>query len=290
MKKVLLSFVILISTQAIGQTIPNAGFETWVASGPFLAPDGWAVSPGVIKSTDAHSGSYALQCKLDTFTNPSTSVLDTITATAYTGAQTMGPPVPGSNIGGYAFTSRPDSLTGYYKYQKAPNDSFRISVLLCKKNTVTGGRDTIASALFTSGTAISTYTRFSMPLQYVRALTPDTAVIQVLTANPQAPKHLGTSIWVDDLAFVTNPPAGVDNLTEVITKPLIYPNPFCDVLAVTPGSNAAILSMVLSNSVGSIIAHTKDKTLNTSDLPCGVYFVTILTDDGIKDTFKVIKQ
>ena len=54
---------------ATAQQIPNAGFESWVAGTFFVAelPSGWttsAVFPAVIKSTDAHSGSYAMKLRV----------------------------------------------------------------------------------------------------------------------------------------------------------------------------------------------------------------------------------
>src|SRR5262249_20573161 len=92
MKKLLFIACLLLSGNAFCQSIPNSSFETWATSGPFFAPTSWAVSPGVKQSGQAHSGSWAIQCTVDTFTNPFTSSLDTAAGTAYSGAMLMGPP------------------------------------------------------------------------------------------------------------------------------------------------------------------------------------------------------
>ena len=217
MKKILLFAALCISAPLFAQTIPNNGFETWAAAGPFMAPTGWAVSPGVRQSNQAHSGSWAVQCTVDTITNPATSTLDTVVGNVYSGAMTMGPPVPGTNLNGYAFTSRPDSITGFYKYHAMGPDTMIITVTLSKWNTATNFRDIVGKAVFVNGINDSVYKRFSTPLQYGSALAPDTCVIQITAANPQAPKHMGTSAWADDLAFTNHSTAAGNEVGQAST-------------------------------------------------------------------------
>ncbi len=287
MKKIVLSAAILWATQSMAQIIPNGGFETWATTGPFLAPTGWATSPAVVQSSAAHSGSWALQCKVDTFTNPMTSTLDTVAATAYTGAATMGPPpMPGTSFGGFAYTAWPDSITGYYKYSGAPNDSFTILAQLCKWDTATHARTIIKQARWTSAAAASNYTRFSLPLiASGSSTTPDTAFIQVFAANQQAPKHMGTSLWVDDLGFITLPNAvpQVSALANVV----VYPNPFTDKITV---SGASIKSIMVRNAVGNTVITTTDKIFNTSELAPGLYYLTITNIEGEITTKQIVKR
>ena len=286
MRKLLILLTLFMATKAIAQPIPNAGFETWAASGPFMAPTGWAVSPGVIQSNDAHSGSWALQCKVDTFTNPATSTLDTIPANAYTGAATMGPPPMGTSFGGYAFVYMPDSLTGYYKYQNAPNDSFTIIAEICHWDTTTHSRQTIKRGIFSSGVTTATYTRFGIPLQYVGPFAmPDTAFIQVIACNPQAPKHMGTSVWVDDLAFYTYPDA-VENINTTAGL-VVYPVPFSDKLNI---GGVGIKKVSIINILGQTVLETSETTFNTTDLISGNYFADIQTTSGDRVVRQIIKK
>lgn len=287
MKKIfLLSACLLMGACSFAQYIPNAGFETWAPSGPFLAPTDWAVSPGVIQSSDAHSGSWALQCRVDTFTNPFTSTLDTIPATAYTGAATMTPPAPGTSFGGYQLTAFPDSLIGYYKYQNMANDTFSIIVQMSRWDTTTHSRLIMRQGRFSSGTSVGTYTRFAMRLENMFVVgVPDTAFIQVLACNPQAPKHIGTSIWVDDLSFFTFPDA-VNNVPSSSVM-VVYPNPFTDAIHIN-GLNVQKVEVI--NMFGQIVATTTNTQVNTADLSAGIYFVTITTTNGNKSVKQVVKQ
>jgi len=287
MKKLVLFTILFITTHAFAQTIPNPGFETWATSGPFLAPSGWGISPNVLQSTQAHSGSYALQCVVDTFTNPMTATLDTIPGVAYTGAQSMMPPGPGSTIGGYAFTGAPDSLTGYYKFQTLATDSFTISVILYYWDSSAGNRTIVGQSMFSSGRKDSLYSRFSMPVNYSSSTAADSALITIMSANPQSGAHLGTSLWVDDLAFISNTTA-VTTIVNPGTTAKIFPNPFSDQLSVL--QNAGIKYVTLTNILGQEVLRGTTETLNTSGLTDGIYFITITSADGSVTTQKVIKQ
>ena len=287
MKRLLLA-LLLINTAAFSQSIPNAGFETWSASGPFLAPNGWGVSPGVKQSTDAHSGSYAMLCVVDTATNPMTSALDTLPGIAYTGAQSMTPPTPGSNVGGFAITSVPDSLTGYFKFRSPGNDTLLITASLYKWDAAAGSRHITGTATFTSSITDTAYSRFSVPLVDTSASLPDSAIIIIAAANPQGKGHLGTSLWVDDLAFTmtTTTLAQVVNITS---QPILYPNPFTHQINLeTHGT--PIKHITLFNMAGQTVRSTTATTINTSLLQAGSYFVEMEDADGNRYTEKVVKE
>lgn len=287
MKKILASAALLCALQSTGQTIPNAGFETWATVGPFLAPTGWATSPAVTQSSAAHSGSWALQCRVDTVTNPMTSTLDTVAATAYTGAATMGPPpLPGTSFGGFAYSAWPDSITGYYKYSAAPNDSFTILAQLCKWDATTHTRTIIKQARWTSAAAASSYTRFCLPLIAAgSATTPDTAFIQVFAADQQAPKHMGTSLWVDDLSFITLPNAV--HQAPALANTVVYPNPFTEKITVT---GTGIKTIIIRNAIGNSVITAANNVINTANLAPGIYYLTIINNAGEQTTKQIQKN
>ncbi len=289
MKKLLLFAALFCAQQAICQTIPNNSFETWATAGPFFSPSGWAGGPGVKQSNQPHTGSWALQCSVDTITNPSTSTLDTVAGSTYSGAMTMGPPVPGAPLPGFATTSRPDSLTGFFKYHALGTDTCTIVATLSRWNTTSHVRETVGFALFTNGINDSVYKRFSVPLTYLLTATPDTCVVQVMCANQQAPKHMGTTVWVDDLAFANHSTVEV-NTINTGNAAMVYPNPFSSILNVTESENAKIAAVELFNLAGQQILQTTGKTLNTSGLPNGNYFLSIRTNDGKTEVRQVVKQ
>ena len=275
---------LLLTTHAWAQ-IPEPGFETWSAAGPFLAPNGWGVSPGVTRSPDAYAGSWALQCKVDTFTNPFTSTLDTVAGTAYTGAMLTTPPAPGSLFGGFGFTGLPDSLTGYYKFQGAPGDSMLITAYASYWDTTTHSRQVLTQAMFTTGVTTATYQRFSVPFAtFAFTHLPDTAFVQVSAANPQLPYHMGTSAWVDALNISLIPDA-VNNVQAAGFR--IYPNPFANKITIE-GSN--VTKATLFNILGQQVAESHTGTIDATNLPAGRYIVRLHATDGSVTTQQLIKQ
>jgi hypothetical protein len=287
MRKVMMA-ALFLTGHAFAQTIPNAGFETWASAGPFLAPTGWGVTPGVKQSTDAHSGSYALLCEVDTATNPMTSVLDTVPGIAYTGAQSMTPPMPGNNVGGFALASVPDSLTGFYKFQSSASDTFLITVSLYTWDTAMGARRITGSATFTSSTSDSAYFRFSVPItDSGTSYIPDSAIIIIAASNPRGKAHLGTQLLVDDLAFTMATTAVPQSAPkkEAITA---FPNPFCNRIDVD-AHGKAVRSMMLKNTAGQTLATTTTTTIDATLLPSGTYFVVVEDVDGITYSAEVLK-
>ena len=286
MRKLMMA-ALFLTGHAFAQTIPNAGFETWASAGPFLAPTGWGVTPGVKQSTDAHSGSYALLCEVDTATNPMTSVLDTVPGIAYTGAQSMAPPMPGNDVGGFALASVPDSLTGFYKFQSSASDTFLITVSLYTWDTAMGARRITGSATFTSSTSDSAYARFSVPVTDSGTSTPDSAIIIIAAANPHGKAHLGTQLLVDDLAFTmaTTAVPRIAQKTEGIT---VFPNPFGDRINID-AHGKEVKNMILLSMTGQTLATTTDTTIDTTLLPAGTYFVVVEDVDGGTYTDEVVK-
>ncbi len=286
MKRLLFAAVLLFTANAFGQTIPEPGFETWVSSGPFTAPSGWVVTPGVIKSPDAHSGSWALQCKVDTFTNPITSTLDTVPAMAYTGAAMIGPPTLGASFGGYAYSGwMADSMIGYYKFQGAPGDSMMVVGYFSYWDTVTHHRQIIKQGVFSTDQQSATYQRFAVPVSLLGSYhNCDTAFVQVMAVNPQHPYHMGTTVLVDDLSFFTFPDA-VNNVQADAFK--VYPNPFSGRIVIS-GENVKKASLL--NIAGQVVAHSATGELDAAGVPPGVYFVRIEAMDGSIAVKQMVKQ
>ncbi len=279
MRKLLLSSVIIfaISFIAKSQQIPNPGFETWNSQGPFEMPDQWAGSPAVTKSTDAHSGTYTINLKSDIFTNPQTQNTDSIPGICVTGQPGMGPGVKG--IDGYPSTARPDSFTGWYKYAPIGQDDFAIAVTLTKWNTSTNQRDIISNTIYV-GTAASSYTRFSFPLNYSSGATPDSVAIVLASSDPQQRK-LGSILLVDDIAFVTKIASGISSQKDDSPDFLLYPNPAKNILNFT-----LVHSLSQSNSIR--ILNSGGKTIyiysgiqsnigiDISQFASGIYFIQLI--------------
>lgn len=206
-----------LSQFTFAQTIPNSGFENWAQQGPGMTPTAWGNTPTTTKSTDAHSGSFAVQCKTDSFTDPMGN-MQIIPGILFLGMRGMGPQAP--NLLGSPFNIRPDSFVGWFKYAPKGQDAFKVDVLFTKWNTTWNKQDTIGSGVF-MGDAATTYTRFSMPIDYSSWATPDSVQIFFGSGDPQN-AELGSTLIIDDISFVTKPNASL----KVLNNPLnVFPNP-----------------------------------------------------------------
>jgi len=275
MKKLFTTMLISASMPCFSQVIPNASFENWAQAGPFLAPIDWATSPSVLQSTDAYSGSFSVLLQVDTFTNPQTSTLDTIAPSIYTGAQTMGPPPPpGTSFGGYAFTDRPTSISGWLKMNAVNGDVAMLDVQLSKWNTTSNTRDIIGSVQQQNNISVATYTPFSFPINYTSSAVPDTAFIQISLGNPQQ-RSMGSQLWVDDLAFSTTFSAAIQNTASQQVWQ-VYPNPANNLLHIT--SNNQNYTATLINSIGQVVLQTNSASADVSHLPNGNYCLQLRTN------------
>ena len=208
MKKANGGFVVFICFMAITTVhaqIPNAGFETWSAG----SPTGWIANniPGVdtviLRTTDAHSGTYAVE-----------GIVSSVLSVAF----------PPALYIIFPWTTRPTTFSGYYKYSPVGGDTLLISAVFGKTSSAVG------AAFLRTTVSVSSYTQFSIPITYVSANTPDSAAIfiGIYPASGSTSTHAGSTFKIDDLAFSGS--TGVE--TAAGQTPLSfslhqnYPNPF----------------------------------------------------------------
>lgn len=276
MKKtsILLSVLTSISFSVNSQTIPNNGFETWAITppAPFETAEGWAGGPSIIKSTNAHSGSFAIQLQTAVLTNPNTGGTDTIPGNAFTGTPGMGPGTPG--IPGFAFTNRPDSLTGWYTFSPVGNDVNEIRVTLSRWDATTLQREEIANTVF-SCNPNDIYTRFSFPIQYNSINTPDTAAIEIRSSNsPMEAVIIGSILVVDDLEFTSADQTGF-SIVESSSSLKFFPNPANEILNISVKNNGQIkIINALGQTIESIQLNANSIiSISTSKYSNGIYFI-----------------
>jgi hypothetical protein len=188
------------------QTIPNGGFEDW----PDGVLTGWDTSNdpptylGVTKSTDAHSGSFA------------------VLGTVVDAGMGFGIPPTIFTAPGFPLNSRPAALHGWYKSSLSAGDFIHISVALFKGEDGVGA----GSAIITSSSA--SYKEFAANIVYISEMTPDTAVITMNLIGSAGFPTIGSSFLADDLAWgvataVKSPEA---TSPEDFRLDQNYPNPF----------------------------------------------------------------
>jgi hypothetical protein len=263
--------------------IPNPGFENWTAA----SPDGWYTTNiaalgwvPVTQSTNKHSGTYALRG----------DVITLVTGGTYSPLISPG---TASSVGGFAWTQRSATLTGYYQFFPAAGsgDHFFVLVALAKGGA-SGTGVAIGSADLTS--AVSSYTQFSATLNWLSSAVPDWCTVSISITGPGSNSpHAGSYFLLDDLAF-SGTASAVENGTVPQTFALEqnYPNPF------NPSTNIRFsvaqtghvslkVYNVLGVEVASLVNEQKDAgtfnmNWNAAGLPSGMYLyrLSVTSDKG----------
>lgn len=207
MKKIftLVSILSVSVSGLLAQATPNASFETWTTQGSFFtyeAATGWD-SPNsqtatvgtfvCIKTTDNHTGTYAMK-----LISKSIAGLGNAPGVATTGI--LPTQTGGSISGGVAYTLRPDSISGWYKYTPVSTDNGFAEFRLYGPG---GTNDTIATAHFdTPNATIGTYTRFSKALTYYYSSAVANSIWVVCSSKDGNNPNLGSTLFVDDLDLI----------------------------------------------------------------------------------------
>lgn len=293
MKKQFLFISFICATSALNaQTFPNGGFENWVNHTLYEDPQYWAgmnalsmlgADPSAIKSTDAHSGTYALKLKTSVSDIGGDGEMDTIPAIIMLGAMDM---VNDTEIIGHPFNQRPDSLVGWYKLSSPGNVPFQLEFSSSKWNSNSNSQETVGVATF-EGQASSNYVRFSIPINYVSSLTPDS--IQVFVVNATDESVITNELFLDDLSFVSNAAAGIVENTAQIQ---IYPNPAANQLTVKSDQTVESISVkdIHGKQLFEMIGNTETYQIETSHFTSGIYFCELYFSNGSSRQLKFVKQ
>lgn len=294
MKKIFTPLLLLVALNVSAQ-IPNSSFENWTAATGYETPDGWDnLNPATTVAstytcekgtTGAPAGSYFLKLT-------SKTVLTYVApGLAVAGKIDIAGQKPKS---GFAFTGRPQSLTGKWQYMASGADQGYIGIWLTKWNTTSSKRDTVAMKVYTLPGMAMSWANFSINLDYLKDVNPDSAIIG-FSASGLTPVA-GSYLWVDSVAFAGNVPVNVSNTTPHKYSVQTYPNPVKGNLSVDFGNNIdENLNLQMVDLLGRTVkeaAYTGGQqvyTFNTSDMPSGIYYLKARTGADMQ-TFKVTVQ
>lgn len=271
------SMLQLDSLSFVGASQPlefNGDFELW-QSVSTISPAGWLLhtndqGAGVSRTTDAHSGKYALELK--TFTENENSG-----PRARSGAVSTGDCAGNGMcvwVGGYPFANQKDTLSFYYKY--APNGTggkAHVDVLF-KKNGVQFngfGQDLDAT---------SNYTYVQVPFNLIQ--TPDTVILEIKSNR-----------WEDSLATFDGSDLKIDDLSfksSTLSVPVIaggksisvFPNPSSTGTFYINGINSSCQIQVV-NLLGEVVAIQVSRTNSSAtiqfpDGSSGVYILNLYSN------------
>ncbi len=273
MKTALTSLIFFIFgiTMISRAQIPNPGFEFWTGGDP----DGWVTSNlfpaglvNIIKTTDVHSGSFALQGDVVDFSG------------------TPMAPVIQSGPGGVGFpiNEKFQALELYYKFTSANADKFSVNVVFTKNG------EAVAQGAVANVADVENYKQLIIPMGYAIMVTPDTAIIQISITGPTVGSdvHLGSVMFVDDLEFILNVGIGDPSGSDMAVK--CYPNPASDRINILLNENVSgevILNVfdVYGKKIKEMAGKPDQNGKNlfqfsVGDLSSGLYFYAINGQDS----------
>jgi hypothetical protein len=255
-----------IFTTANKSQIFNGGFEDWNANGN---PTGWSVTnqpPSfvtVTKSSDAHSGSWAAEGNVTTF-----SVF------------TVGPTlISGEQEEGFPINFRPASFKGFYKFTSVSDDFMQVQANFFKNGMGMG----VAAANLNPA---DTYTEFEVGVTFIGTEIPDTVLIAVFLGSLSGFTHIGSKLFIDDLSFSTTTDVNSpDQIPANFNLYQNYPNPFNPSTTIKysiPNSEFVTLKVfdVLGNEVATLVNGEKpagkyEVEFEGENISSGVFFYTI---------------
>jgi hypothetical protein len=185
MRKFLVAALGAACVSSFGQ-VPNGGFEVWPGDCDL---QGWAINSiceanlrPITKTTEAHSGSFAVRGEVISFFG-----------------QTMHPILQsGADGTGFPISDRYASVDAFYRFAPVGGDRFGFNVIFQKGETVVA-----QGAKFFPATTGTAYAACSTPMTYFTDDVPDTAIIQVQLIGPVTGNdyHVGSVMYVDDVTF-----------------------------------------------------------------------------------------
>jgi hypothetical protein len=287
------NFIMLDNIKMVGNSvaqIPNNDFENWDST-TIENANGWygandlALASGarapVTKSSDSHSGNFAIQIKteaINAFGNADTLAFAT---TGIFGT--------GGIIGGIPYSTKDVSMSFYYKYTPAKTGDTANAVILLKKNG--HGIDTVLAKL----PPASSFTFLSMNIPVSKSNIPDSLNIlfsssHLNNGNQHLPVDTGSTLLIDDIAFSSF--NGMENKPLSEASVNIFPNPANGTIYLQYfNENNELIDFTIFNSIGQEVLNEKiniaaksmqPHSFNIAGLPRGLYIYSVKTG---KDNF-----
>jgi hypothetical protein len=310
--------------------ITNGGFENWGNTVPagdtHTEPTNWysnqsgsstASLGGQTCFKDAtvfHGGLYSV--RVETISGPFSTVINGNVTTGVVNAPTITKAdgyigtvnySTASDVRRMSFTGRPDSLVGWYRYTPGgAGEQGKIRAILHTadyydpETPSTYHTDPTANKIgdltfTTPTTAVSTWTRFSVPFTYTSASSPAYIMINVTSSANQSTTVTGSRLWLDDIAAIYNTtPTNRISSTESVTFDITAsPNPATNNVVIKIEGNIGVngtlqLLDVSGGLISTTATSTNMTTINMSGLPAGAYLVKY-ADGAHTQTIKINK-
>lgn len=256
----LLALTLGIATANAQSTIANAGMESWQNVGQATEePVNWnSIKTGSGNSTaisfapkscfresnNPRSGTYCARLETGSALGqiaPGSMATGRFFVPNLSASEGYIRTVPGDANFSMPFTARPDSFVFWFRYTRAGNDFPSMSALLhvgnaylpeqpVNNNHPDSSVNIIARALWSGPTSsVSTWTRVSLPFQYVDNRTPQYILITFTPTGNASPSTAGSTIWLDDIDVIYNPTIATGTI-----------NPLTYYVSATQGSSISV--------------------------------------------------
>ena len=309
----MIKFLTLISTLlysglAFAQ-IPNPDFENWThiatyslgGTSGYDQPVGWCTLNSFIATIDSN-----YSCTKGINNSPAGSDFLALTTQWVSSGIMPGVAATGSLTcsgityaasGGYPFTLRPANITGMWQFASASSDNGHIVVLLSKWNTFLQRKDTVSFTDFTlSSVPVTSWTSFSIPLNYMEGSFPDSALIILASGGLETTPY--SYLYIDSLAFTGSVPSNVITVQNNHAETTIFPDPATDKATIYyyslfPGQLQVSITDVSGKAIrkqnARIVNGSNNISLNLDGLLKGDYMV-YMTDGMGTDCKKLVVE
>ena len=250
-------------------TLMNGSFENWTGNSRYV-PQLWPTAgDSMLRTSDAHSGSYALQLKTVTYNNG----VGASYATQGTMIQNVG------ITGGRPYSQINDTLCGWYKFVPNGIDSATVWIQTSAAHNAVGG----AAAGLPPANA---YTFFSIPFTSIQ--TPDTLLVVFSSSFNDINQANGGSVFkIDDLYLKSSALAVPEIHWNDFGLVKLFPNPSnenCTVEFTNKENENVVLTVtdetgrkVSEETISGIGNHAVK--IDTSVLAKGFYTVTLMQEE-----------
>jgi hypothetical protein len=196
---------------------------------------------------------------------------------------------------GRPFTSRPQSIKGWYQYAPVNGDSAAIEILLEKNGTVLGrGKEIIRNA-------VSDWSQFNVSINYTSDETPDT-IVTIFAASAkydftdittlfECKGQIGSALYLDDISFEYE--AGIKEMLDPEIAMSVYPNPSEEEVTVQVAKETKgtiIVYDYLSRKVGEYPINGTQIKMDVRHYAQGSYLLNVVENNKVITTHRFVKH
>jgi len=293
---ILVTFLLAIFVANAQPQIENSGFEAWDGVGSDTEEPGqWSsiktsdagsfvngLAPQVCyQSSDAHTGNYSTRLISMATLLPNVYANGTLTCGRVHASLTPSEGYvftdQGNTNWNQTMTSRPDSLTGWYKASPVGNDPGKAHAIIhifdSELPDQGNSANWVGEARFDlPGSTVNSWTRFSVPFDYYNAISPS-FILLVLTGGDSLLTNENTEALFDDVALIYNVTPLPSTSVAYVTPSLGFDFTVNFVSGGTPNSSMDFnveLSDASGNFASPTIIGSTNTTLNIGIINCTV--------------------